>query len=179
MWPAPLSDPDWMLVHHWNWFNLKQWFRSRRFPIQRTVRPEGIVVESPLFYENLRFLKCIDYLSIEKFVSKSCIKTFEKSVFPRTARFDISSFCSNCWDPISYWFRYKLRTIVRSDVFWESPDDEKIGLCIDNILWVEFSIHPERQAFTRLFIQDVQCSECLAVIGSIMHKVIGPDMISP
>ena len=168
-----------MLVYHNNWIHLQQWFRSRRFPIQRTVRPQSIVVDSPLFYENLRFLKCIEYLSIEEFVSKSCIKAFAKSVFPRTARFDISSFCSNCWDPISYWLRYKLRSIVRSDVFRESPDDEKIGQYIENILWVEFSIHPDCQAFTRVLVQNVECSECFAIIGSIMHEVIGPDMIRP
>ena len=31
---------------------------------QRTVRPHRIVVDSPLFYENLRLLKCIKYFSI-------------------------------------------------------------------------------------------------------------------
>ena len=97
-----------MLVYHNNWIHLQQWFRSRRFPIQRTERPQSIVVDSPWFYENLSFLKFIEYLSIEEFVSKSCIKAFAKSVFPGTARFDISSFRSNCWDPISYWLRYKL-----------------------------------------------------------------------
>ena len=168
-----------MLVYHTSFIELQQWFRSRRIPIQRAVRPHRIVVDSPLFYENLRFLKCIEYLCIEEFVSKSCIKAFAKSIFPGTARFDISSFRSNSWDSISYWLRYKLRSIIGSDVFWESPDDEKIGQNIDNILWVEFSVHPNCQAFTSVFIQNVECPECFAVLGSIMHEVIGPDMIRP
>ena len=67
----PLRGPGWMLVYHNNWIYLQQWFRSRRFPVQRTVRPHSIVADSPLFYENLRFLKCIEYLSIQEFVSKS------------------------------------------------------------------------------------------------------------
>ena len=67
----PLRGPSWMLVFHNNWIHLQQWFRSRRFQIQRTVRPQGFVVDSPLFYENLRFHKCIEYLSIQKFFSKS------------------------------------------------------------------------------------------------------------
>ena len=40
-----------------------------------------------MFYENLRFLKCIEYLSIEEFVSKSCNKDEES---PGFIRFDES-----------------------------------------------------------------------------------------
>ena len=127
-----------MLVYHTYFIELQQWYRSRRIPIQRPVRPHRIVVNSPLFYENLRLLKCIKYFSIQKFVSKSCIKTFVISILPRTSRFDTSSFFSNCWDPVSYWLLYKLRSILRSDAFMVSPDDGKIGQYIENICELSF-----------------------------------------
>ena len=144
-----------MLVFHNTLIQLKQWFRNRRFPIQWTMRSQSIVVDTPLFYKNLCLLKHIEYLSIQEFVSESCIKSFAISVFPWTARFDISSFYSNCWDSVSFWACYKLSFIVRSNVFWEFPDDEKIGQNFDNVLKVKFSIYPDRQAFTCVFIQNV------------------------
>ena len=130
-----------MWYEHNNWIQMKHWFRSRRFPIQRTVRPEGVVVDTPLFNENLYLLECRKNLSIEEFVSRTGIKAFTVSVFPWTAWFDISSFCSKCSDPVSNWLCYKLRSIIGPDVSWESLDDDKISQWIDNILWVEFSIH--------------------------------------
>ena len=49
---------------------------------------------------------------------------------------------------------------------------------VDDLNRVKLSFHPDREAFSAVFIQDVECPERPAIIGSVMHKVVRPDMIA-
>lgn len=48
--------------------------------------PDGIVLTSPGFYQNLGFLQRIKALAIEKLIAKAGVETFNIAVLPRTAR---------------------------------------------------------------------------------------------
>ena len=68
--------------------------------------------------------------------------------------------------------------IVRPDVGWNTTQDEQVRESVDDLSRVELSFHTDRQAFSAVFIQDVECPERPAIVGSVMHKVIRPDMVA-
>ena len=43
----------------------------------------------------------------------------------------------------------------------------------------ELSSSPDRQALPGELVQDVEGSEGPAVVGPVMHEVIGPDIVRP
>lgn len=51
--------------------------------------------------------------------------------------------------------------------------DEKICLRVNNFCRVQAPLHPDRQTFPAVFIQNVQCPERFPVIRPMVHEVIG------
>ena len=72
----------------------------------------------------------------------------------------------------------ELRSVFRSDESRHAAHDEQIRQHIHDISRVELTLNPDRQAFTALLIQGVQCPEDLPVVGSVMHEVVRPDMVA-
>jgi hypothetical protein len=54
----------------------------------------------------------------------------------------------------------------------------KILISIGHLRQVELSFRTDRKAFPPVFIQDVESSERPAIVGSVMHKVIRPEMVA-
>ena len=68
--------------------------------------------------------------------------------------------------------------IVRPDVGWNTTQDEQVCQNVDNLRRIQLSFHTDRKAFSAVFIQDVESSERPAIVGSVMHTVIRPDMVA-
>jgi len=68
--------------------------------------------------------------------------------------------------------------IVRPDVGWNTTQDEQVRESVDDLSRVELSFHTDRKALSAVFIQDVESSERPAIVGSVMHTVIRPDMVA-
>ena len=64
------------------------------------------------------------------------------------------------------------------DVGRNTSQDEQARKSVDDLSRVQLPFHPDSQTFSTVFIQDVQCSERPAIIGSVMHKIIRPNMIA-
>ena len=67
--------------------------------------------------------------------------------------------------------------IVRPDVGWNTTQDEQVRESVDDLSRIQLSFHPNCQTFPAVLVQDVQCPESPAIIGSVMYKVIRPNMI--
>ena len=52
------------------------------------VRPDAVVVPSPVLDEHLRFLKGVEDLCIQEFISELAIEGFDIAVLPGTTGFD-------------------------------------------------------------------------------------------
>ena len=55
-------------------------------------------------------------------------------------------------------------------------DDKKLSQYIQNIATVELALHADIQAFPRVLIDHTQHPEHLGVPGSILNKIISPNM---
>ena len=62
--------------------------------------------------------------------------------------------------------------IVLPDVGWNTTQDEQVRESVDDLSRVELSFHPDREAFSAVFIQDVECPECPAIVCPVIYKVI-------
>ena len=81
-------------------------------------------------------------------------------------------------DPLPDRIRDELRSVIRSYVGRNTPDDEQVGQGINHLRRVELPLHPDRQAFAAELIDDVQRSVGSPVFCSVMHEVIRPDMVN-
>jgi len=60
-----------------------------------------------------------------------------------------------------------------------APQDKQIGQNVDDIRRFELSVDPDRQAFMRELVDNVQHPIFPALVRAVLDKVIGPDMIGP
>ena len=59
-----------------------------------------------------------------------------------------------------------------------ATQDEEIGQNIDHIDGLELAGHPDCQAFMGELIDDVEHSIFPAIVGAVLDKVVGPDVIA-
>ena len=79
---------------------------------------------------------------------------------------------SNSFDPAFDSLSDELGVVIGPNVVWHASQDEQIGQCINNFGRVLLSLHPDCKAFSAVIIQDVERSECSAIISTMMHKVV-------
>jgi len=63
-------------------------------------------------------------------------------------------------------------------MFWHTVHDHQLGENFENIFAVEAARHFDGQAFSRELINDGEHAQPFAVPGSVLNKVVGPDMIA-
>ena len=59
-----------------------------------------------------------------------------------------------------------------------ATQDQEIRQNIDHIDGLELPGHPDCQAFMGEFIDDVEHSIFPAIVGAVLDKVVGPDVIA-
>ena len=91
---------------------------------------------------------------------------------------NVSSLCPNCLDPIPDGLGNELWAVVGPDVGWHATQDEQVRESIDYLSRVQLPFHPDRQTFSAVFIQDVERPKGSAIIGSVVHEVIRPNVIT-
>lgn len=122
------------------------------------------VVEAPkAFNLSLSLRKSIEYLTIEEFFAEVGIETLDVSILPRVRSCDICGLGANGGNPFLKRLCGKLRAIFRPDMFRHTPDSEEVGEGVNNIVQLELSVDPDRQAIPRELIRDFQ----LAILPSI------------
>jgi hypothetical protein len=71
----------------------------------------------------------------------------------------------------------ELGTVVRADIVGYSAADEQIAQSLQQVLAGELPRHINRQALSRVLIDDHQHPKRTAVGCPIRHEVIAPDVI--
>ncbi len=141
------------------------------------MRALCVVVPPPLLDDDLCFSQRIEDFPVEKFVPEACVEALDVAVLPGASRLNVGGLCSNHADPVAYGFSNKLRPIIGTNVGWYAMQNEEIGEDIDHIGRIEFPLHPNGQTFPTKLIQDVEGSEHAPIVGSMMNKIIGPDVV--
>ena len=137
-----------------------------------------VVVPSPLLNDDPGFIEAVEDLSVQELIAEPGIEALTVSVLPRRPRFDVGGLGTDSLDPLPDRIRDELRSVIRSYVGRNTPDDEQVGQGINHIRRVELPLHPDRQAFAAELIDDVQRSVGSPVFCSVMHEVVRPDMVN-
>ena len=137
-----------------------------------------VVVPSPLLNDDPGFIEAVEDLSVQELIAEPGIEALAVSVLPRRPRFDVGGLGTDSLDPLPDRIRDELRSVIRSDVGRNTPDDEQVGQGINHIRRVELPLHPDRQAFAAELIDYVQRSVGTPVFRSVMHEVVRPDMVN-
>ena len=58
-----------------------------------------------------------------------------------------------------------------------ATQDEQIRESVDDRHGAELSIDPNGETFARELVDDVQHPILAPVVGSILHEIVGPDMV--
>jgi hypothetical protein len=141
------------------------------------MRPDRIVVTSPALDDDLSLSKREEDFAIQQFIPQTGVEALDEAVLPGTSRCDVCGAGTNRRDPVLDSFGDELRTVIRSNVLRYAAQDEQVGQGIDHIDGLQFAINPDRQAFVSELVDDVEHAELLSLMGSVLDKVVGPDMV--
>jgi hypothetical protein len=68
--------------------------------------------------------------------------------------------------------------MIGSDVARYTAQDEEIGQHIDHIDGLKFAGDSDRQAFMGKLVDHIEHSILPSIVGAVLDKVVGPDMIA-
>ena len=142
------------------------------------MRPDCIEVTPPTFDDDLGLAQRVEDFAIEQFIAQACVEAFDVAVFPWTAWLDIGGLCADRCDPLLHSLGHKLRSIVGPDVARNAAQDEEIGQHIDHIDGLELAGDPDRQTFMGELVDHIEHSIFPSIVGAVLDKVVGPDVIA-
>src|SRR5712671_6922809 len=103
--------------------------------------------------------------------------TLDAAVLPRAAPLDVSGLGTDSRDPFLHGPGDELRSVVGPDVSGNAPQDEEVGQNVDHIDRLELAGDTDRQAFMGL-VEHVEHPILASIVGAVLDKVVGPDMIA-
>ena len=139
--------------------------------------PYGIVVTAPAFDDDLGFAQRVEDLAVEQLVPQACIEALDVAVLPWTSRLYVRRLGAHSRDPFLKRLGHELRPIIRPDVAWNASQDEQVRQYVDHVDCLEPAVDPDRQAFVRKLVEDVEHPVFAPVVGAVLHEVVGPDVI--
>jgi hypothetical protein len=142
------------------------------------VRPERVVLNAPSFDQHLRLPECVEDLSIKDFVSELPVEALAVSVLPGAARFDEEGSYACSFKPVAYCLGGEFRAVIRSDMLRWSMFHEEIREAMEHIIGVEPSLHEDGEVLPTEFVDDRQHLEGTAIMGAVLYKIIGPDVVA-
>ena len=141
------------------------------------MRPDRIVVTSPALDDDLGLSQREEDFAIQQFIPQTGVEALDEAVLPGTSRCDVCGASTHCRDPVLDSFGDELWTVIRSNVLRHAAQDEQVGQGIDHIDGLQLAVNPDRQAFVSELVDDVEHAELLSLMGSVLDKVVGPDMV--
>ena len=153
-------------------------FRGGRLVADRGVRSDGIVVASPALDDDLGLSQRVEDLAVEQFVAQAGIKALDEAVLPRAAWCDVGGLCANSSDPVLHGFSDELGSIVGAHVPGNTAQDEQIREGVDDVDGFEPAGDPDGQALVGELVDDVEHSDPAPIVGAVLDKVVGPDVVA-
>ena len=142
------------------------------------MRPDRIVMTPPAFDDDLSFSEGVEDLAVEQLIAKAGVEALDVAILPRTAGLDIGSLGADGGDPSLDSLGDELRSIVGPDVTGNAAQDEQIGENVDDIDCFELASDTDRQAFVGKLVNDIEHPISASIVGAVLDKVVGPDMIA-
>src|SRR5215470_6133226 len=142
------------------------------------MRPDRIVMAPPAFDDDLSFSEGVEDLAIEQLIAKAGVEALDVAVLPRTASLDVSGLGADSCDPLLHGLGEELRSVVGADVSGDATQDEKVGQNVDHIDRLELAGDTDRQAFVGELVEHVEHPILASVVGAVLDKVVGPDVIA-
>jgi len=140
--------------------------------------PDRVVVTPPTLDDDLGFAQRVEDFTIEQFIAQAGIKTLDVTILPGATWCDLGGLCADCCDPILHSLGEELRAIVGSDVARDATQDEEVRENIDYIDGLELAGDPDRQAFVGKLIDHIEHAIFPSIVGPILDKIVGPDVIA-
>src|SRR5262249_20134571 len=117
-------------------------------------------------------------LSVEKFSAHASVEAFDVAVLPGAAPLDVGGLGTDNRDPFLYCVGEELRSVVGADVNGNALQDEQVGQNVDHIDRLELAGDTDRQAFMAELVEHVKHPVLASLVGAVLDKVVGPDMIA-
>src|SRR5262249_7547372 len=106
------------------------------------------------------------------------VEALDVAVLPRTASLDVSGLGADSCDPFLHGLGDELRSVVGADVTGDATQDEEVGQNVDHIDRLELAGDTDRQAFMGELVEHVEHPVLASLVGAVLDKVVGPDMIA-
>ena len=132
----------------------------------------------PALNDDLSFAQGVEDLAVEKFVAKTGIEALDEAVLPWAASFDVGRPCTDASDPVLHGFGDELGSVVGPDVARDAAQDEQIREEVDDINRPEPAGYADGQALVGELVDDVEHADLAPVVGAILDKVVGPNVIA-
>jgi hypothetical protein len=142
------------------------------------MRPNRVVVASPALDDDLGLAQSVEDLAVEQLIAKAGVEALDVAVLPRAAALDVGGLGTDSGDPFLHCLGDELGSVVGSDVSGDTPQDEEIGQNVDHIDSLEVAGDTDRQAFMAEFVEHVEHAIPASIVGAVLDKVVGPDMIA-
>src|SRR5215470_6617788 len=142
------------------------------------MRPDRIVMAPPAFDDDLSFSEGVEDLAIEQLIAQAGVEALDVAILPRTAALDIGSLGADSGDPSLDSLGDELRSVIGPDVTGTAAQDEQIGQNVDDIDCFELAGDTDRQAFAGKLVNDIERPISASIVGAVLDKVAGPDVIA-
>src|SRR5258706_3552627 len=131
-----------------------------------------------LCWSDLGLAQSVENLAVEQLIAKAGVEALDVAVLPRAAPLDVGSLGTDNRDPFLHGLGDELRSVVRADVSGNAPQDEEVGQNVDHIDRLELAGDTDRQAFMGELVEQVEHPVLASLVGAVLNKVVGPDMIT-
>ena len=132
----------------------------------------------PILDHDLRLLKRVEDLAVQKLISQASVEALDVAVLPRRAGSDVGCLGADAGDPGLHRLGDELWSVVRADVAGHTAQDEQVGQHVDDVRRLELACDADRQALARELVDHVEHPEPAPVMGARFDKVVGPDVIA-
>ena len=142
------------------------------------MRPDRIVMAPPAFDDDLSFSEGVEDLAIEQLIAKAGVEALDVAVLPRTASLDVSGLGADSCNPFLHGLGDELRSVVGADMTGDATQDEEVGQNVDHIDRLKLAGDTDRQAFMGELVNDTEHPISASIVGAVLNKVVGPDVIT-
>src|SRR5262245_56137625 len=132
----------------------------------------------PAFDDDLCLAQSEEDFAVEQFVAQAGVEALDVAVLPRAPSVDVSGLGTDRSDPVLHGLGDELRSVVGADVSGNAPQDEEIGQNVDDIDRLELAGDTDRQAFMGKLVEHVEHPIPASIVGAVLDKVVGPDVIA-
>ena len=119
---------------------------------QGTVRPDMIIIMSPVVDHHPSFAQCVDYFPIQALPPKPAVKTLRIAVLPWASRFNVDRLDPVILKPLLDNLGNKLRAVVTPNELWSSMLLNAFFQYPQDIRSSQRTVGVQRMAFPCVFI---------------------------